>query len=36
MTKEAKILIAIAIVVLIGGVLLAIYANPNLQNQVKL
>ena len=28
MTKEAKILIAIAIVVLIGGVLLAIYANP--------
>jgi protein-disulfide isomerase len=28
MTKEAKILIAIAIVVVIGGVLLAIFANP--------
>ena len=28
MTKEAKILIAIALVVIIGGVLLAIYANP--------
>lgn len=28
MSKEAKILIAIAIVVVIGGVLLAIYANP--------
>ncbi len=28
MTKEAKILIAIAVVVVIGGILLAIYANP--------
>lgn len=28
MTKEAKILIVIAILVVIGGVLLAIYANP--------
>ena len=28
MTKEAKILIAIAVVVVIGGVLLAIFANP--------
>ncbi len=28
MTKEAKILIAIAIVVVIGGVLLAVFANP--------
>ncbi len=28
MTKEAKILIAIAVAVVIGGVLLAIYANP--------
>lgn len=28
MTKEAKILIGIAVVVLIGGVLLAIYGNP--------
>ena len=28
MTKEAKILIAIALVVILGGVLLAIYANP--------
>lgn len=28
MTKEAKILIAIAIVVVIGGILLAIFANP--------
>lgn len=31
MTKEAKILIGIAVVVLIGGVLLAIYANPKPQ-----
>ena len=28
MTKEAKILIGIAVVVVIGGILLAIYANP--------
>lgn len=28
MTKEAKILIGIAVVVIIGGILLAIYANP--------
>lgn len=28
MTKEVKILIAIAVIVVIGGVLLAIYANP--------
>lgn len=28
MTKEAKILIAIAVVVVIGGVLLAVFANP--------
>ena len=28
MSREAKILIAIAVVVVIGGVLLAIFANP--------
>ena len=28
MTKEAKVLIGIALVVIIGGILLAIYANP--------
>jgi protein-disulfide isomerase len=31
MTKEAKILIAIAVVVVVGGVLLAIFANPQPQ-----
>lgn len=35
MSKEAKILIAIAAVVLIGGVLLAIYANPKPQEAGK-
>lgn len=35
MSKEAKILIAIAAVVLIGGVLLAIYANPRPQEAGK-
>lgn len=35
MSKEAKILIAIAVVVLIGGVLLAIYANPKPQEAGK-
>lgn len=35
MTKEAKILIIIAVVVLIGGVLLAIYANPKPQEAGK-
>lgn len=32
MTKEVKILIAIALVVVVGGVLLAIYANPQPQD----
>lgn len=35
MSKEAKILIAIAAVVLIGGVLLAVYANPRPQEAGK-
>lgn len=35
MSKEAKILIAIALVVVIGGVLLAIFANPQPQDPGK-
>lgn len=35
MTKEVKVLIAIAAVVLVGGILLAIYANPQPQEAGK-
>lgn len=35
MTKEVKILIAIAVVVVIGGVLLAVFANPQPQQPGK-